>query len=147
MPHGIAGLAGPLVVAHAAIRILIDERPDGPALGILLFEVRRVDVAEAILAEDRVLPDRDVVAQAGEIDVAFVFADDRLGAGDHRGEERDEAEEDDEGQGEHRQLAAAEVAPGFAPEADGGRAWRRRLAAVSSSSCMGWLAAELASGE
>ena len=37
----VAGLAGPFAVAHAAVRILIDERPDGPTLGILLLQVRR----------------------------------------------------------------------------------------------------------
>jgi hypothetical protein len=54
--------------------------------------------------------------------VAFVFADDRLGADDHRREQRDEAEEDDERERGHGELAAAEASPDFAPKTDRGRA-------------------------
>ena len=34
---GVAGLVGPFAIAHAAVRVLVNERPNGPALGVFLL--------------------------------------------------------------------------------------------------------------
>ena len=114
--RGVSRAAGPFVVAHPAVGVLIDERPDGPAVGIFFLQVFGISVAKAVFAEDWILPGADVIAHGGEVEGALVLADNGLRADDHRRKDRHEAEEHDEQQRKHAKFAMAEAPPGFGVE-------------------------------
>src|SRR5262245_37411380 len=83
---------------------------------------------ELFFAEDWIFPGPDVIAHEGEIELAFVFADDRFRADDHGREERDETEKHHEHERGHGQFPLAVVAPHFRPiaAADYGHDWGGR---------------------
>ena len=110
-------LVHPLAFADAAIRVLVDQRPDGPALWVFLLEARLIPIAKPILPKDRVLPTIVEVTHHREVEISLVLANDRLRAHDHRRKECNDDQKAHEAQRDHRQLAALETLPRFAPEA------------------------------
>ena len=119
--RGIPGAITPFPVADPTVRVLVDQRPDGPALGVLLLEVLRIDIPKPVVAEDGIFPRPYVIAHRGEVDFPLVLADDRFGADDHRRKQGNQPQKHHEPEGQHRQLPPTKPQPRLAPEANRSR--------------------------